>query len=665
MRYTRLTGVRRGSLSVMKKDDLNDLGLGANITRRDFINTGLIGSGAALLTMNAPGLARAAAQPALQRVGADWTGYGGVGDYARANGNTAAVVNAAHSIRDGGIDFSPGNIEDAGEDFDLVVVGGGFAGLSAAYTFMKEAGKNQTCLLLDNHAVFGGEAKQNEFEVDGVRLTAPQGSNGMVWPPKIAEKYGLFHRYWHELGLPTAFEFQDVTGSRLDLAVPRDHYTSMYSERAGATTGFFFDAAAGGQWVVDPWSNDFKEAPLPDKVKQDLMRLEHYYDAPRRENWEQWLDSMTYSDFITRELNCSPEVVPFVDQAFAVAGGGMGGDQVSAYTAFDFYLPGVRAYTDQYYEARGVDPGEISQLTLVSWPGGNTGTARHFVKAMIPDAIAGEKLQQVLRGPINWQALDRPGQPVRLRLEATVARIQHQGKPETAKQVDVVYSKGGKLFRVKARAVVMASGGWINKHILRDLPEAQAAAYQQFYHAPILTVNVAVRNWRFMERLGIAAAQWFSGFGWYTNLRRQMVIDGNAEPLDPAKPTVLTFYVPYLTPGLPLQAQTVVGRNQLFAASYRDIEIQVRKQMQRLFGMAGFDAKRDLAAIILNRWGHAYIAPQPGFYFGKDGAPPPREAILAGYGRIAFGHSELSGQQLWNRGVEYGERAAKQALALL
>lgn len=157
----------------MKKDDLNDLGLGANITRRDFINAGLIGSGAALLTMNAPGLARAATQPALQMVGADWTGYGGVGDYARANGNTAAVVNAAHSIRDRGMDFSPGNIEDTGESFDLVVVGGGFAGLGAAYTFMKEAGKNQTCLLLDNHAIFGGEAKQNEFEVDGVRLTAP------------------------------------------------------------------------------------------------------------------------------------------------------------------------------------------------------------------------------------------------------------------------------------------------------------------------------------------------------------------------------------------------------------------------------------------------------------------------------------------------------------
>ena len=49
----------------------------------------------------------------------------------------------------------------------MVVVGGGFGGLGAAYTFFREAEKSQSCLVLDNHSIFGGEAKQNEFEVDG------------------------------------------------------------------------------------------------------------------------------------------------------------------------------------------------------------------------------------------------------------------------------------------------------------------------------------------------------------------------------------------------------------------------------------------------------------------------------------------------------------------
>ena len=307
-----------------KEHKLDAIGLNADITRRDFINTSLIGSGAALLGAQAPGLLRpaAAAMPPPANLGADWTGYGGIGDYAGANGNTADVVNVAHGIAQRR--YEDAAVQDLDETFDMLIVGAGFGGLGAAYTFMKEAESSQSCLLLDNHAIFGGEAKQNEFDVDGTRLTAPQGSNGMVWPPGIAEKYDLFHRYWHELGLPTKFEFQEVSGSRLDLAVPPDHYTSMYSERAGATTGYFFDNDEGGQWVVDPWRNGFRDAPLADRVKQDLVRLDNYFDAPEREDWEPWLDSMTYRDFITRELKCSPDVMPFVDQALPPPGAAWG-----------------------------------------------------------------------------------------------------------------------------------------------------------------------------------------------------------------------------------------------------------------------------------------------------------------------------------------------------
>jgi spermidine dehydrogenase len=139
-----------------------DTGLGtdAAITRRDFVGGTLLGAGAALLAMKAPGVLRAAEvrrPPSDAVLGPDWTGPGGIGDYRRANGNTHEVVNAAHSLRDGQWIQANAiqNAVDAGS-VDMVVVGGGFAGLMAAYTFHKE-GKG-TCLLLDNHAIFGGEA---------------------------------------------------------------------------------------------------------------------------------------------------------------------------------------------------------------------------------------------------------------------------------------------------------------------------------------------------------------------------------------------------------------------------------------------------------------------------------------------------------------------------
>ena len=87
--------------------------------------------------------------------------------------------------------------------------------------------------------------------------------------------------------------------------------------------------------------------------------------------------------------------------------------------------------------------------------------------------------------------------------------------------------------------------------------------------------------------------------------------------------------------------------------------------MTRLFSAAGFDAKRDIAGIVLNRWVYAYLNPQPGYFFGSDGKPAPREIIRRPHGRIAFGHSELYGHQNWSGAVEEGIGAVKKVMVWL
>ena len=59
------------------------------------------------------------------------------------------------------------------------------------------------------------------------------------------------------------------------------------------------------------------------------------------------------------------------------------------------------------------------------------------------------------------------------------------------------------------------------------------------------------------------------------------------------------------------------------------------------------------------------MVPGPGFYYGRDGKPAPRDVVREGYGRVRFGHSELSGFQLWTTGCDEGERATKQALEFI
>src|SRR5271155_3117659 len=101
--------------------------------RRDFLNNTLLGVGAALVR-----------QPAPAQTRDNFTGYGGVGDYAASNGDPLAVTNVGHKLRDGAYGSKA---TDTGETFDLIIVGGGLSGLSAAYYFAKATGGRKRCLI--------------------------------------------------------------------------------------------------------------------------------------------------------------------------------------------------------------------------------------------------------------------------------------------------------------------------------------------------------------------------------------------------------------------------------------------------------------------------------------------------------------------------------------
>jgi spermidine dehydrogenase len=102
-----------------------------------------------------------------------WTGYGGIGDYGWSNGNTETVVQAAHGIRD---HLYPNGTERAtDESVDLVIVGGGFSGSTAAYEFSKRVGAGRTGLLLDNHPVMGGRGQAERIHRRRPSIDGPSG----------------------------------------------------------------------------------------------------------------------------------------------------------------------------------------------------------------------------------------------------------------------------------------------------------------------------------------------------------------------------------------------------------------------------------------------------------------------------------------------------------
>src|SRR5213078_3479186 len=170
--------------------------MNAAITRRDFLNGTLLASAGLVL-------GRHMQAPATISPADAFDGYGGVGDYARAHGNMYDVMSTAHRMRDGAFERAIAGATDTGEMYDLVAVGGGISGLAAAVVFQKKGGGR--CLVIDNHAIFGGEAKRNEFTVDGHSLVAHQGSAIFLVP----QKGGYTDAFYNLIGMDRpSFEYQ-------------------------------------------------------------------------------------------------------------------------------------------------------------------------------------------------------------------------------------------------------------------------------------------------------------------------------------------------------------------------------------------------------------------------------------------------------------------------
>jgi spermidine dehydrogenase len=381
---------------------------------------------------------------------------------------------------------------------------------------------------------------------------------------------------------------------------------------------------------------------------------------------ERWLDTMTYEQYLTGVRKLHPEVARFVDPLLA-SGLGLGSDVLAANAAYYFSYPGFQGLSKE--PTRILFPGrKMANLGgHLSFPGGNDGVMRCIVKWLNPEVIDGStSFADVHNGRIRFDAMDRPNTPCRMRAGATVVRLVHDPDSQgAAEPATITYVKDGKLFSVRARTVIWAGACWTAKHAVQRLPEEYSTAMESFPRAPMLVVNVALDNWRALYKLGYTACSWRGGFGYTANLRAPMYVGDYRPPLDPDQPTIFTFYVPFNQYGLSLADQGKVARQKMFATSYREYEMQIRQQLVKLFASAGFDPKRDIAGIVLNRWGHAYVTAGPGFFFGRDGKPAPSDVLRRPLSNLTFAHSELSGHQNMWAAAEEGKRAAEQLMAVL
>ena len=622
--------------------DAKALGMDRSIARRDFIAGAAVAAAGAALAPSIAGAqtatrAGAAAGPApADNYPPKLTGL---------RGQYPGSFEQAHKARDGEIPLHVA-AEDTGETYDLVVVGAGISGLSAAYFFREMMGQERRVLILDNHDDFGGHAKRNEFRHNG-RLFIGYGGTQSISTP-----------------YPYSFTSRKLIA---DLGIDMEAYRKRQNRDLykGLGRATFFDKEHWGRdrlvlgQGTRPWADFLAEAPMSAAVRADLLRLhtakvDYMPDLSPKQKAEA-LKKISYQQFLTDHVKISPAALPFFGaQAFR---NNMRIDTCPAYSAA---MGRGAGFTGM--DIDGVQE-EFSELNA-HFPDGNATIARLLVNRLTPDALPGRlDMDSVQTAVVDYSKLDLPSAPVRVRLSSTVVQVEHDGDPATARSATVIYAKGDKLYRVRGGNVIMACFNNIIRFIVPSLPDDQKQALAYASKVPMQYTNVFLRNWKAFSKLGIQSVSMPTGYHPGFGLDYPVSMGDYSFAASPDDPIVVHLSRNPNKPGLPRKDQNRVGRAEMLATPFETIERSIRSEMGRALAGGGFDPAADILGVTVNRWPHGYA-----YTYDTLGDPAfaeherPHVIGRRVFGRIAIANADAGAAAFTNEAIDQAERAVHDCL---
>jgi len=628
----------------MKESD-RKLGMDRDITRRDFIHD---------VSLASLGLALPA--PA-------WTAFSGIEGQAEyypptltgLRGSHPGSFEVAHALARGHKVFN--EPKELGEAYDLVVVGGGLSGLSAAYFYRKLHGPAARILILDNHDDFGGHAKRNEFHQGGPMRLAWGGTVNMEYTKYSVTAKGLLN----ELGIDIPRLLEDFGYNWLDSPTglqPATWFDEQTYGRNVLLSGVLFGAMKPRDLaaLVD-------EFPLPAEARSALSRFLLYtgdvLDGMTAEQKMAYLRRTSYRDFL-REHFAMPDEAIHVFAAAAMGFWGVSGESLSVAECLETNLPGAHVLGESWPPEMESSEGPSPEAMF---PDGNSSIARLLVRSLIPDAFPGMSQDDdpfnIVTAGLNYKNLDQSASPVRLRLSATAVHAENIA--DDGPGVAVRYVRDGQVFGVRGRHCVLACYNNIIPSLCPQLPDAQKAALKQCVKRPMLVMNVELRSGRALQKSGIAGA-YLPGRICQTMTLVTGVNVGDYRPKwQPDDPCVVQFYGAVGAPrpeGLSISQQNQAGSARLLGMSFGDYEREVRTVMSGVWGASGFDPAEDIVAITVNRWPHGYARDHLDLEDPAWNAdPPPNVTGRQTFGNIAIANSDAGADAYTHVAIDQAWRA--------
>jgi spermidine dehydrogenase len=658
--------------SDLKSERDQELGMGAKITRRDFLNGVAVTAGASLICGIVPPEMWAA-------VAADLEAQNVAGYYPPAKtglrGSHDGSFEAMHKVRDRVFWTDAPQAVDTGEAYDLVIIGGGISGLAAAHYFRKAAGQKARVLILENHDDFGGHAKRNEFAAGsngGRRLLGFGGTFSIESPaPYSAVSQALIK----ELGIDVA-SYPKYVNKNLYSSLgmgPRiffdketfgaDKLVANVLRASGGETG------AGDEVSKDVLRDFLRDAPLSEKAKRDFERLlsdkQDYFPGLTSDEKKARLARVSYAKYLTDTVGVSDEIVKLF-QAYPHGLFGVGIDAVPAQDAWGFDLPGFGGLKLDPSPGKGMNrdaiPNDEAEKYFFHFPDGNASIARLLMRKLIPAAIPGKSAADVVLAKADYSKLDEPSSRMRIRLNSTVVKVKHLGDPASAKEVEVSYFTEGKLKTVRAANCILACWHVVIPCIADELPEPQKEALSSAQKVPLLYTNVLLRNWSAFQKLGASAIYAPGMYHTSVNLDIPVSIGGYECTKKPDQPIMVHMMKAACDPGRPAREQHALGRMELYTTTFETYERNIREQLARMLGPGGFDSARDILEITVNRWPHGYAYEYNSLFdkFWLEGGETPCSVARKPFGRLAIANSDADAYAYTDCAIDQAYRAVQE-----
>jgi spermidine dehydrogenase len=639
-----------------------ELGMDRPIKRRDFLNGVAVAIGAPLL-----GVRSATGQPSENQYPPALTGMRGL---------YPGSFTTAHALRDHTFwNNHADKPSDTGERYDLVIVGGGISGLSAAYFYRKAAGENARILILDVLDDFGGHAKRNEFDVNGRKLLGYGGTYAIESPSPYSP---IAKSVIDDLGI-------DVTSTARVL--DRKLYPSL-----GLGPGVFFDKETFGADLLLPdpkpekdadfgdpgtsethWKVFHEQAPLPAGATQDIQRIyegtKDYMPGLSPSEKKARLARMSYAKYLTDIVGADSSVVKYF-QTRPHAYFGVGIEAVSAQDAWGFGLPGFQGLN------LGLEPGpgishdsiqnEEAEKYWFHFPDGNASIARLLVRKLLPAAMPGNSVEDIVTAHADYARLDEAGSNTRIRLNSTVARVHHLGDVDSAKEVEVAYVKDGKLQSVLAGRCILACWHSMIPYLTNEVSQRQRAALASAAKVPIVYTNVVLKNWTAFQKAGVNSVYAPGSYFEAVQLDLPVSMGDYKCSRTPEEPIVVHLMKTPCHPGRPARDQHLAGRRELYNTPFETFERNIRDELGRSLSKGGFDPARDIAAITVNRWPHGYAYEYNSLWdpFWLEGGEQPCVVARQPFGRIAIANADAAAYAYTDAAIDEAYRAVNDLLGI-